>query len=82
MLLAKLSAGDLNSQEAVYHSDCLVTLYSKAIKVERKNPSPAMNLLKATKIIHQDILAKMTKFNGMFESTSHQHVAPESLRCF
>lgn len=30
VLLAKLSAGDLISQEAVYHSNCLVTLYNKA----------------------------------------------------
>ena len=29
-LLAKLSAGDLISQEAVYHSKCLVALYNKA----------------------------------------------------
>ena len=74
------SAGDLISQEAVYHSDCLVTLYNKALKVERKNPSPAMNLLKATKITHRDILAKKIKFNGTFESNSHQHAVPESRR--
>ena len=43
VLLAKLSAGDLISQE---------TLYNKALKVERKNPSSAMNMLKATKNIH------------------------------
>ena len=30
ILLAKLSAGDLISQEAVYHSKCLVALYNKA----------------------------------------------------
>ena len=30
MLLAKLSAGDLISQEAVYHSKCLVAIYNKA----------------------------------------------------
>lgn len=30
MLLAKLSAGDLISQDAVYHSKCLVALYNKA----------------------------------------------------
>jgi hypothetical protein len=29
-LLAKLSAGDLFSQEAVYHNKCLVSLYNKA----------------------------------------------------
>ena len=31
-MLAKLSAGDLISQEAVYHSSCLVSLYNKAIR--------------------------------------------------
>ena len=31
-LLAKLSAGDLILQEAVYHSSCLVSLYNKAIR--------------------------------------------------
>lgn len=30
VLLAKLSTGDLIFQEAVYHSNCLVTLYNKA----------------------------------------------------
>ena len=30
ILPAKLSAGDLISQEAVYHSKCLVALYNKA----------------------------------------------------
>ena len=30
VLLAKLSAGDLISQEAVYHSKCLVALYNRA----------------------------------------------------
>ena len=30
VLLARLSAGDLISQEAVYHSNCLVTLNNKA----------------------------------------------------
>ena len=35
-------------------------LYYKALKVERKNPSSAMNMLKAAKIIHRDILAKKT----------------------
>ena len=73
VLLAKLSAGDLLSQE---------TLYNKALKVERKNPSSAMNMLKATKIIHRDILAKKTTFNGTFESNSQQHAVPESLRRF
>ena len=32
ILLAKLSAGDLISQEAVYHSSCLGSLYNKAIR--------------------------------------------------
>ena len=73
VLLAKLSAGDLLSQE---------TFYNKALKVERKNPSSAMNMLKATKIIHRDILAKKTTFNGTFESNSQQHAVPESLRRF
>ena len=73
VLLAKLSASDLISQE---------TLYNKALKVERKNPSSAMNMLKAIKIIHRDILAKKTKFNGTFESNSQQHAVPESLRWF
>ena len=73
VLLAKLSAGDLLSQE---------TLYNKALKVERKNPSSAMNMLKATKIIHRDILAKKTTFNGTFESNSQQHAVPESLGRF
>ena len=41
VLLAYLSAGDLISQEAVYHSNCLITLYNKALKVERKNSSKA-----------------------------------------
>ena len=41
VLLAYLSADDLISQEAVYHSNCLVTLYNKALKVERKNSSKA-----------------------------------------
>ena len=71
MLLAKLSASDLISQE---------TLYNKALKVERKNPSSAMNMLKATKNVHRHILAKKTKFNGTFESNSQQHAVPESLR--
>lgn len=71
VLLAKLSASDLISQE---------TLYNKALKVERKNPSSAMNMLKAIKIIHRDILAKKTKFNGTFESNSQRHAVPESLR--
>ena len=31
-MLAKLSAGDFISQEAVYHSSCLVSLYNKAIR--------------------------------------------------
>ena len=39
-----------------------------------------MILLKATKIIRQDILAKKTKFSGTFESNSRQHTVPESLR--
>ena len=39
VLFAYLSAGDLISQEAVYRSNCLVTLYNKALKVERKNSS-------------------------------------------
>ena len=29
-LLAKLSTGDLMTQEAEYHTRCLVTLYNKA----------------------------------------------------
>ena len=32
ILLAKLSADDLISQEAVYHSSCLVSLYNKTIR--------------------------------------------------
>lgn len=71
VLLAKPSASDLISQE---------TLYNKALKVERKNLSSAMNMLKAIKIIHRDILAKKTKFNGTFENNSQQHAVPESLR--
>lgn len=73
VLLAKLSASDLISQE---------TLYNKALRVERKNPSSTMNMLKAIKITHRDILAKKTKFNGTFESNSQQHAVPESLRWF
>ena len=30
VLIAKLSAGDLISQEAIYHAKCLVSLYNKA----------------------------------------------------
>lgn len=34
VLLAKLSAGDLISQEAVYHNKCLVSLYNKATRAK------------------------------------------------
>lgn len=71
VLLAKLSASDLISQE---------TLYNKAPRVERKNPSSTMNMLKAIKITHRDILAKKKKFSGTFASNSQQHAVPESLR--
>ena len=38
VLIAKLSAGDLICQEAVYNAKCLVLLYNKA---ERLNQNPA-----------------------------------------
>lgn len=41
VLLAYLSADDLIFQEAVYHSNWLVTLYNKALKLERNNSSKA-----------------------------------------
>ena len=34
VLLAKLSVGDLISQEAVYHNKCLVSLYNRAERLE------------------------------------------------
>lgn len=39
VLLAKLSAGDLMSQEAVYHSKCLVALYNKAQRASDSDES-------------------------------------------
>ena len=34
-MIAKLSAGDLISQEAVYHAKCLVSLYNKAGRLDQ-----------------------------------------------
>ena len=39
VLLAKLSAGDLISQEAVYHKKCLVSLYNKAVRAKSSTSS-------------------------------------------
>ncbi len=40
VLLAKLSAGDLISQDAVYHSKCLVSLYKKAEQQKQSDADP------------------------------------------
>ena len=37
LLLAKLSAGDMISQDAVYHAKCLVLLYNKASRVQSED---------------------------------------------
>ena len=39
VLLANLSAGDLISQEAVYHKKCLVSLYNKAVRAKSSTSS-------------------------------------------
>ena len=45
VLLAKLSAGDLISQESVYHGKCLVALYNKASRGKPRNESSDADLL-------------------------------------
>ena len=56
MLIAKLSAGDMISQEAVDHAKCLVSLYNKA---ERTKES-AMD--KDEKRIHGIALAQLVAY--------------------
>ena len=47
ILLAKLSAGDLISQEAIYHGKCLASLYNKARKFHKKEGSGYRNITQA-----------------------------------
>ena len=56
VLIAKLSAGDLISQEAVYHAKCLVLLYNKA---ERLNQNPASS---DEKVIQGMALAQLVAY--------------------
>ena len=56
VLIAKLSAGDLICQEAVYHAKCLVLLYNKA---ERLNQNPASS---DEKVIQGMALAQLVAY--------------------
>ena len=56
VLIAKLSAGYLISQEAVYHAKCLVLLYNKA---ERLNQNPASS---DEKVIQGIALAQLVAY--------------------
>ena len=55
-LLAKLSAGDMVAQDAVYHSSCLVALYNKADRLSKdidyESPS----------VIHGNALAELVSY--------------------
>lgn len=58
VLLAKLSAGDLISQEAVYHLNCLVALYNKA-----RNDSESDNTENKDEKVFQGIaLAQLVEY--------------------
>ena len=57
MLLAKLSVGDLISQEAVYHAKCLVSLYRKASRYVPKNVEESED-----NRIHGIVLAELITF--------------------
>ena len=57
VLLAKLSAGDLISQEAVYHAKCLVTLYKKASRHIPKTVEENQD-----DMIHGIVLAELITF--------------------
>ena len=56
VLIAKLSAGDLISQEGVYHAKCLVLVYNKA---ERLNQNPASS---DEKVIQGMALAQLVAY--------------------
>ena len=57
ILLAKLSAGDLISQEAVYHSSCLVSLHNKAIRNRTESSGD-----KTDKMFQGDALAELLSY--------------------
>ena len=69
VLLAKLSAGDLISQEAVYHDRCLVSLYNRASRQTGSETTNASN-----KRLEGIALAELTSF--MEETRANSEVKP------
>ena len=69
VLLAKLSVGDLISQEAVYHNKCLVSLYNRAERLEPvsnfnnvDHESEGIALAELISYIEESKLSSTTKF--------------------
>ena len=58
VLLAKLSVGDLISQEAVYHSNCLNSLYYRARKSNRNDDDTSVK----EKLYHGIALAELVSY--------------------
>ena len=58
MLVAKLSAGDMMSQDAMYHSNCLKTLYKKAESVNCSDSGESSS----DKQLHGIVLAELLSY--------------------
>ncbi len=69
LLLAKLSAGDMISQEAVYHDRCPVSLYNRASRQTASETSST-----GTKRLEGIALAELTSF--MEETRANSEVKP------
>jgi len=60
ILLAKLSARDLVSQDAVYHSKCLVSLYNRARSTQSSYSD--FELVDSGKQLHGIVLAELIAY--------------------
>ena len=71
ILLAKLSAGDLISQEAVYHNKCLVSLYNRA---KRSTPHTLDNNANDEHLFSGIALAELLSYIEDLRVSSNIHV--------
>ncbi|CAC5367122.1 unnamed protein product [Mytilus coruscus] len=69
VLLAKLSVGDLISQEAKYHAKCLLKLYNKASRQTPKTKKESQE-----SVIHGIVLAELIEY--IDGSRSGTHIVP------
>ena len=71
LLLAKCS-------RSLVFNDEVATALQQACELDFDNE--AMTLLKATRIIHRDLLDTKSKFNGTFKNSCQQESVQESLK--